>query len=301
MRMNAAAVLLELPGLDHNKPNEEKVDDGETSYFITIICFVLFAHTISYNMINAIDDEFPLKLRVGYNGMSNAPTIGNVIGTNVPMEDGVSDYSYRSGDFSYPQTVEVEETEEETSSSPNPEPEIVIDANGNAINIAKSADYNPGIYPSFLPINVTDQGNHTSVDPYAYMNPHTMMPLPAHTNENSDPASANVSDYGYLNDASQGSDSYGVVQQRQQQQQQDFSPAYFTNYSNIYTPNMYMENLQADYVQSTVQNTGGMNDQWMSMMPLDAGVNNGDDGNHGIMIDGASITIISNTEEGRVN
>lgn len=46
MRMNAAAVLLELPGLDHNKPNEEKVDDGETFYFITIICFVPFAHTI---------------------------------------------------------------------------------------------------------------------------------------------------------------------------------------------------------------------------------------------------------------
>ena len=105
----------------------------------------------------------------------------------------------------------------------------------------------------------------------------------------------------YLNDASQGSDSYGVVQQRQQQQQQDFSPAYFTNFSNIHTPNECMENLQADYVQSTVQNTGGMNDQWMSMMPLDAGVNNGDDGNNGIMIDGASITIISNTEEGRVN
>ena len=90
-------------------------------------------------MIYAPDDELPLKLQVGYNGMSKAPTIGNVIGNNVSMEDGgVSDYGYRSSDFSYSQTVEVEETEEETSSSPNPEPEIVIDANGNEINIAKN-------------------------------------------------------------------------------------------------------------------------------------------------------------------
>ena len=62
---------------------------------------------------------------MGHNGIQNVPSIGGVVSSSTSMGE---DYSYRSGDGFFAQTME-----------PSPsQPQVVLDANGNPIKIAKN-------------------------------------------------------------------------------------------------------------------------------------------------------------------
>ncbi len=119
------------------------------------------------------------------------------------------------------------------------------------------------------------------MNPYSYMQPTTvpgLMPLPSHAD--------GASNY-YMN-ASQGlpiHDMYGTLQQQ--------NPA---GYPDMYGAMPYM------YMQQQPENMDSRNVSWMGMAPLNVSMNGNDDhSNNGITIDGSTITIINNTEEGKVN